>query len=113
MSAPSFTFRIVTPLKITERQVSHIRLKDETGYFGIMKGHTDFLTVLDPSLCYYTDAAGEEFFLAVDGGVLSMRDGLVSLTSRDIHESDDRAATPMSRIFHPSTAHLGKGGVNF
>ena len=89
MSAPEFLFRIVTPLRVLQRQIYRIRLKDRTGYFGIMKGHSDFLTVLEPSLGYYRDASGKEVFLAVDGGVFSVRDGVASLISRDVHESDD------------------------
>lgn len=91
MNSSSFRFRIVTPLGITEKDVHHIRLKDATGCFGIMKGHADFLTVLEPSLCYYTDAAGGEFFLAVDGGILGIREGVVCLTSREVYESSDAA----------------------
>jgi F-type H+-transporting ATPase subunit epsilon len=89
VTAPSFRFRIITPLKITEKDIRHIRLRDSTGYFGIMKNHTDFLTIVEPSLCYYEDAGGEEFFLAVDGGILSMRGGIASLTSREVYESRD------------------------
>ena len=89
MTEGLFAFRVITPLNITEKDVRHIRLKDETGFFGIMKGHADFLTVLEPSLCYYTDAGGKEFFLAVDGGILSVRKGVVCLTSREVYESID------------------------
>lgn len=89
MSTAAFKFRIVTPVKIIEKDVQHVRLKDRTGFFGIMRNHTDFLTVLEPSLCYYADAGGQEFFLAVDGGILSIRDGVLSLTSRDVYESTD------------------------
>jgi len=89
MTDASFKFRVVTPVKITEKDIRHIRLKDETGFFGIMKGHTDFLTVIEPSLCYYTDAGGKEFFLAVDGGILKVRKSIVSLTSREVYESTD------------------------
>jgi F-type H+-transporting ATPase subunit epsilon len=89
MSGSSFRFRVVTPSKISEKEISHVRLKDRTGFFGIMKGHADFLTVLVPSLCYYADAGGKEFFLAVDGGVLEVKGGVVSLTSREVHESTD------------------------
>ncbi|MEJ2684388.1 MAG: F0F1 ATP synthase subunit epsilon [Candidatus Sulfobium sp.] len=89
MSGPAFKFRIVTPLKIIEKDIQHVRLKDRTGFFGIMRDHTDFLTVLEPSLCYYTDAGGKEFFLAVDGGILGIRNGVLSLTSRDVYESTD------------------------
>jgi F-type H+-transporting ATPase subunit epsilon len=89
MSNPSFRLTIVTPTAIVEREISHIRLRDQTGYFGIMKGHIDLLSVLEPSLCYYSDAVGKETFLAVDGGILSVRDGNVTLTSREIYEGDD------------------------
>jgi F-type H+-transporting ATPase subunit epsilon len=89
MSDRSFRLTIVTPARTIEREVTHIRLKDETAYFGIMKGHGDFLTMLVPSLCYYSDPAGKETFLAVDGGILSVRDGAVTLTSRQVYEGED------------------------
>jgi F-type H+-transporting ATPase subunit epsilon len=89
VSSSSLRLRIVTPVRMTEKDIRHIRLKDGTGFFGIMEGHTDFLTVLEPSLCYYADAEGKEFFLAVDGGILSIREGIVTLTSREVHESAD------------------------
>jgi len=84
-----FRLNVITPLKIFERDIKYIRLKDETGFFGIMKNHTDFLTVLVPSLGYYTDTNGSEVFLAVDGGILSVRGGVVTLASREVFESKD------------------------
>jgi F-type H+-transporting ATPase subunit epsilon len=102
VSSPCFRLRIVTPVGMTEKEIQHIRLKDGTGFFGIMKGHEDFLTVLEPSLCYYTDAEGKEFFLAVDGGILSIREGSVSLTSREVHES--AAADRLARIIEGTLA---------
>jgi len=84
-----FRLSVVTPTSMFEREIKHIRLKDETGFFGVMKNHIDFLTVLVPSLCYYRDANDREMFLAVDGGILDVRGGTVSLTSREIHESED------------------------
>ena len=89
MSDQSFRLTIVTPTKIVERDITHIRLKDETAYFGIMKGHIDFLTTLVASLCYYRDASGKDTFLAVDGGILSVRGGEVTLTSREVYEGSD------------------------
>lgn len=74
---------------ITEKDITSIRLKDETGFFGILKGHTNFITVLVPALCYYKDAQGKEVFLAVDEGITSVRDGTVTITSKEVFESDD------------------------
>ena len=84
-----FRLSVVTPTSMFEREIKHIRLKDETGFFGVMKNHIDFLTVLVPSLCYYRDANDREMFLAVDRGILDVRGGTASLTSREVHESED------------------------
>jgi F-type H+-transporting ATPase subunit epsilon len=89
MSDSLFTLRIVTPPKIIEKRIKAIRLKDGTGFFGIMKAHINFITALEPSLCYYLDENGREVFLAVDGGIVRVREGLVTITSHEIFESDD------------------------
>ena len=89
MSGSSFKLNIVTPAGIFSRDITHLRLKDESGSFGIMKGHIDFLTVLVPSLCYYRDENGKEMFLAVDEGIFRVRGGVATLTSREIFESED------------------------
>jgi len=89
MNGPVFILNIVTPSGIMEREIQTLRLADETGFFGILKGHTDFLTVLQPSLGYYIDAEGKETFLAVDGGILTIRKGAVTLTTRELFESPD------------------------
>ena len=89
MSNTSFKLNIVTPNQILEREITYIRFKDETGFFGILKGHIDFLTVLVPSLCYYRDINDREIFLAVDRGILNVREGVVFLTSREVFESED------------------------
>lgn len=85
----AFKLNIITPTRMFERDIRYIRLKDETGFFGIMNGHIDFLTILAPSLGYYTDKNGREVFLAVDGGVLSVREGVTTLASREVFESED------------------------
>lgn len=89
MSDSLFTLRIVTPPKTAEKRIKAIRLKDETGFFGIMKGHINFVTALVPSLCYYLDENDREVFLAVDGGIVSIKEGMMTITSREIFESDD------------------------
>lgn len=89
MNDSLFTLRIVTPPKITEKRIKAIRLKDGSGFFGIMKGHINFITAIEPSLCYYLDENDREVFLAVDGGIVSIKGGVVTITSREIFESDD------------------------
>lgn len=89
MTGPVFTVRFITPSRVFEREVRYIRLRDDTGYFGLMKGHADFLTILAPALGYYTDSDGDEMFLAVNGGVLRVRDGKITLATREIYEDRD------------------------
>jgi F-type H+-transporting ATPase subunit epsilon len=89
MGNSSFRIKIITPTKTFEREIRYIRLKDDTGFFGIMKGHISYLTVLVPSLGYYRDKDDREIFLAVDGGILYVRDGVLTLTSREVFESED------------------------
>jgi F-type H+-transporting ATPase subunit epsilon len=106
VSDTTFKLKIVTPLKITENDIKYIRLKDATGFFGVMKGHIDFLTVIEPSLCYYIDSNDMEVFLAVNGGVLRVRGGKVTLTSLEVFESDD--AEKLSEIIEGTVAKRDK-----
>ncbi|HTP66324.1 MAG TPA: hypothetical protein VMJ66_13110 [Geobacteraceae bacterium] len=89
MNGAAFRLEIVTPAAMLSRDITHIRLRDESGFFGVMRGHADFLTVLLPSLCYYREAGGKEVFLAVDAGVFSISNGVATLTSREVFESAD------------------------
>jgi F-type H+-transporting ATPase subunit epsilon len=89
MSDAIFRLEIVTPSAMFSRDITHIRLRDESGFFGIMKGHTDFMTVLVPSLCYFRDSSGREVYLAVDAGFVTVRKGVATVTSREVFEGKD------------------------
>jgi F-type H+-transporting ATPase subunit epsilon len=96
VNEPFFALKVVTPIEVFERKIKAIRLKDQSGFFGVMKGHTDFLTVLERAVCYYTDENSQEVFLALDGGVLSVKGGSVTITTRNAFESSD--ADKLSQI---------------
>lgn len=53
----------------------HVRAEDSSGAFGILRGHTDFLTVLKVSVLTWRDSRSRERYVAVRGGMLSVRDG--------------------------------------
>lgn len=53
----------------------HIRAEDASGAFGILRGHADFLTVLSVSVLTWRDRHACEHYVALRGGVLSVRDG--------------------------------------
>ena len=54
--------RIATPtvLVVEAEDVGHVRAEDETGAFGILPGHGDFLTVLATSVLTWRDRSGSE-----------------------------------------------------
>ena len=53
---------VTTPLAIVVEadDVVHLRAEDETGAFGILPGHADFLTALAVSVVSWRDASGTE-----------------------------------------------------
>jgi F-type H+-transporting ATPase subunit epsilon len=85
---------IGTPLAIVVEadDVVHVRAEDETGAFGILRGHADFVTVLAISVVTWRDAAGAEHHAAVRGGVLEVRAGeSIAVATREAVAGDDLA----------------------
>jgi len=89
MNEAAFNITIVTLTGQTEKQITYLRLKDASGYFGIMKNHADFLTIIEPSLGFYRSINENEFFIALDGGILAIKSGRVTINTREIFESED------------------------
>lgn len=83
---------IATPLEIVVdgADVSHLRAEDETGAFGLLPGHADFLTELAVSVVTWRDGTGAEHHVAVRGGMLSVRDGAaIKIATREAVPGDD------------------------
>ena len=85
-------FTVTTPLAIVADidGVAHVRAEDETGAFGILQGHADFLTALTLSVVSWRVADGGEHHVAVRGGMLQVRGGnAVTVATREAVVSDD------------------------
>jgi F-type H+-transporting ATPase subunit epsilon len=83
---------VSTPLAIVTDcdDVAHVRAEDETGAFGILPGHADFLTALSLSVVSWRGLKGDEHHLAVRGGMLEVRDGnLITIATREAVAGDD------------------------
>jgi F-type H+-transporting ATPase subunit epsilon len=77
---------IATPASVLvdNAQVVALRAEDESGSFGILPGHADFLTVLAPCVLRWRGSEGVPHFCAVKEGVLRVFDGHnVSIACRD------------------------------
>jgi F-type H+-transporting ATPase subunit epsilon len=83
---------IATPLAIVAEadNVVHLRAEDETGAFGILVGHADFLTVLAVSVLSWRDDRGAEHHVALRGGMLEVRGGdTIAIASPEAVPGDD------------------------
>ena len=78
--------RIVTPLDVVidNESVLALRAEDESGSFGILPGHADFLTALPVSVVTWTDQDHARRYCAVRGGLLTVTGGTeIAIATRE------------------------------
>ena len=83
---------VTTPLAIITKanNVAHLRAEDDTGAFGILRGHADFLTALAISVVSWRDDGGSEHHIAVRGGMLAVSGGkTITIATREAVADDD------------------------
>jgi len=83
---------VTTPLAIVvdAGDVASLRAEDESGAYGVLGGHADFLTALVPSVVSWRDGRGGEHHVAVRGGMLQVRGGeTVAIATREAVADDD------------------------
>jgi F-type H+-transporting ATPase subunit epsilon len=79
-----------TAVVVDETDVIAVRAEDESGSFGILNNHADFLTALTVSVVSWHHADDRQRFCAVRRGVLSVTDGNeVAIATRDAIPGDD------------------------
>jgi F-type H+-transporting ATPase subunit epsilon len=100
---------ITTPLAIVVEAdgVAHLRAEDETGAFGILPGHADFVTALAVSVVTWRDDHRLEHHIAVRGGILEVHDGeAIAIATPEAGLSDDlhRLEAEVLARFHQQIA---------
>ena len=85
--------RIVTPLAVVvDEDALAVRAEDDSGSFGILPGHADFLTSLAISVVGWKQGNGTRRYCAVRRGMLSVSGGNdVAVTTREAIAGDDLA----------------------
>lgn len=85
--------RIITPLSvIVDEDALAVRAEDDSGSFGILPGHADFLTSLAISVVGWKQSDGARRFCAVRRGLLSITSGKdVAVATREAIVGDDLA----------------------
>jgi len=74
---------------LIDTEVQSVRAEDNSGAFGILPRHVDFLTALSVGVLSWHDTEGTPHHCAVRGGVLTVRDGHVSVATREGVVDDD------------------------
>lgn len=83
---------VTTPLHIvlSEEDLASVRAEDESGDFGILPGHADFLTVIGAGVLRWRGAAGPWRYCALRGGVFTVTGGSeVRVACREAILSED------------------------
>jgi F-type H+-transporting ATPase subunit epsilon len=69
MMAKELFLEVVTPQKaIVSEEIESVVAPGSDGEFGVLKGHTTFLTSLKVGTIRYKDASGKDRYLFVNGG---------------------------------------------
>lgn len=86
---------VTTPMAVLvdDPAARAVRAEDESGGFGILPGHDDFLTALPASVLRWRDADGGAHYCALRAGVLTVANGsAVNVACREAILGDDLAA---------------------
>ncbi|WP_234052838.1 MULTISPECIES: F0F1 ATP synthase subunit epsilon [unclassified Xanthobacter] len=90
----TLTLTVTTPTKVLVQglEVASVRAEDESGSFGILPGHTDFLTVLPASVVRWRTPDDVTHYCAQGGGLLTVEGGAkVAVACRQGTLGDDLA----------------------
>lgn len=92
MTGKTLHLTITTPINVLvdKTDVAAIRAEDRSGGFGILPGHTDFLTALPASVVRWHAADGRVHYCAVQGGMMTVEEGTrVAIACRRGMTGDD------------------------
>ena len=88
--AGNIHLEVVTPEKIVVSEEAQIVASPGSeGEFGVLTGHTPFLTSLKTGIIRYTDASGKELFVFVSGGFAEALPDKVTVLAESAEVSTD------------------------
>ena len=100
--AGNIRLEVVTPEKyVVDEEVQIVVAPGSLGEFGVLIGHTPFLTTLKTGVMHYTDASGTQRYVFVSGGFAeALPDKMTVLAESAERRKDidvDRAKAAMER----------------
>jgi F-type H+-transporting ATPase subunit epsilon len=117
MAAGKIQFEVVTPeAVVVNEEVQIVMAPGNLGEFGVLPGHTPFLTTLKVGTIRYLDADGKERFVFVSGGFAEALPGKVTVLAESAERRADidieRAKKAMERAEKRLT-EKGREDVDF
>ena len=102
--AGNIRLEVVTPEKyVVDEEVQIAVAPGSLGEFGVLIGHTPFLTTLKTGVMHYTDAGGAQRYIFVSGGFAeALPDKLTVLAE----SAERRKDIDVNRAVWPSKARL-------
>jgi F-type H+-transporting ATPase subunit epsilon len=100
---------------ILETRVDALSAADASGRFGLMPHSQKFLTLLIPCALSFREEGGRERYAAVDGGVLLLEKGRVSIVTREAVVADrlDEVAGAAESMLKARHEHEEKARAEF
>jgi F-type H+-transporting ATPase subunit epsilon len=100
--ADNIMLEVVTPEKVVvSEEVQIVASPGSLGEFGVLRGHTPFLTTLKAGVLHYTDAQGTERYVFVSGGFAEALPDRVTVLAESAERRKnidlDRAQAAMQR----------------
>lgn len=88
--AKELFLEVVTPQKaIVSEEAQIVVAPGSDGEFGVLKGHTTFLTSLKVGTLRYKDASGKERFLFINGGFAEVLPDKVTVLAESAERRQD------------------------
>ncbi len=102
MADKEIRLEVVTPERIVVDEAAQIVMAPGVlGEFGVLAGHTPFLTTLKVGILHYNDAAGKERFVFVNGGFAEALPDRVTILAESAERQQnidkERAASSLER----------------
>ncbi len=97
---------IVTPeRRVISVTVDEVRAPGEVGGFGIRRGHTPFMSALEPGRLTYVEG-GREHHYAIGGGFLQVADDKVIVLADTAEPAEEIDVERAKRAFQEATERL-------
>jgi F-type H+-transporting ATPase subunit epsilon len=116
--AGNIQLEVVTPQKkVVSEEVQIVAAPGSLGEFGVLIGHTPFLTTLKTGVLRYTDAGGQERYVFVGGGFAEALPDRVTVLAESAERRRDidleRAKAALERAQQRLEAERAKEDMDF